>query len=168
MDLFDKKGIEPMLISEQVDPYDDADSIFELKLDGCRCIAYCGKDSVDLRNKRDRKLLPQFPELEQIYKNCHGKCILDGELIVPVGGRPDFYELQKRTLASNPFKIRLAISRYPAAFVAYDILRLLILNYVITFAFLTPARLFYVLNSYARNIANNCISCYCIPLSSGI
>lgn len=122
MDLFDQKGIQPMLIAEQVDPYDDADSIFELKLDGCRCIAYCDDNGVDLRNKRDRKLLPQFPELTQINKNCRSKCILDGELIVPVGGRPDFYELQKRTLATNPFKIQLAISRYPATFVAYDIL----------------------------------------------
>lgn len=43
MDLFNEKGIQPMLIAEQVDPYDDEDSIFELKLDGCRCIAYCSK-----------------------------------------------------------------------------------------------------------------------------
>lgn len=41
MDIFDQKGIHPMLISEQVEPYDDKNSIFELKLDGCRCIAYC-------------------------------------------------------------------------------------------------------------------------------
>ncbi len=31
MDIFDEKGIKPMLISERVDPYDDVDSIFELK-----------------------------------------------------------------------------------------------------------------------------------------
>lgn len=34
MNLFEKKYIEPILISEQVDPYDDADSIFDLKPDG--------------------------------------------------------------------------------------------------------------------------------------
>ena len=122
MDLFDEKGINPMLISEQVEPYDDEESIFELKLDGCRCIAYCDQNGVDLRNKRNRKLLPQFPELEHINRNCHSKCILDGELIVPTDGKPDFYQLQKRTLATNPFKIELASSRHPAAFVAYDIL----------------------------------------------
>lgn len=98
MDLFDQKGIQPMLISEQVEPYDDDGSIFELKLDGCRCIAYLDGNGVDLRNKRDRRLLCQFPELEHIHQNCHGKCILDGELIVPVKGKPDFYQLQKRTL----------------------------------------------------------------------
>ncbi|HAB62189.1 MAG TPA: DNA ligase, partial [Lachnospiraceae bacterium] len=72
MDIFDTKGIKPMLISEQLDPYDDPDSIFELKLDGIRCIAYCN-DSTDLRNKRDMKLLPRFPELKGIHNNCKTK-----------------------------------------------------------------------------------------------
>lgn len=121
MDIFDVKGIKPMLITEQLDPYDDPDSIFELKLDGIRCIAYCN-NSTDLRNKRDMKLLPRFPELKGIHNNCKTKCILDGELIVIKDGVPDFYELQKRTLMSDPFKIQLANSKYPASFVAYDIL----------------------------------------------
>lgn len=121
MDIFDTKGIKPMLISEQVEPYDDPDSIFELKLDGIRCIAYCG-DSTDLRNKRDMKLLPRFPELKDIHNNCKVKCILDGELIVVQNGVPDFYEVQKRTLLSDLFKIQLASTKLPASFVAYDIL----------------------------------------------
>ena len=122
MDIFETKGIKPMLISEQVDPYNDEDSIFELKLDGIRCIAYCDSQSVDLRNKRDMKLLPRFPELDSIYTACREKCILDGELNVLAGGKPDFYEVQKRTLLNDPFKIKLSCSRYPANFVAYDIL----------------------------------------------
>lgn len=111
-----------MLIAEQVDPYDDPDSIFELKVDGIRCIAYCNNTSVDLRNKRDIKLLPRFPELMNIYKSCQKKCILDGELNVLVNGKPDFYEVQKRTLLSDPFKIQLAYTKHPANFVAYDVL----------------------------------------------
>lgn len=121
MDIFDQKGIKPMLISEQQEPYDDIESIFELKLDGIRCIAYCDQ-TTDLRNKRDMKLLPRFPELAKIHENCRCKCILDGELIVIKNGVPDFYELQKRTLLSDPFKIQLANSKYPASYVAYDIL----------------------------------------------
>lgn len=122
MDIFDSKGIKPMLIAEQVDPYDDPDSIFELKVDGIRCIAYCDNTSVDLRNKRDIKLLPRFPELMNIYKSCQKKCILDGELNVLVNGKPDFYEVQKRTLLSDPFKVQLAYTKHPANFVAYDVL----------------------------------------------
>ena len=34
MDIFDKKGIKPMLIAEMVDPFDSDDYIYELKLDG--------------------------------------------------------------------------------------------------------------------------------------
>lgn len=121
-DIFENKGIQPMLIADQVDPYDDPDSIFELKLDGIRCIAYCDKNSTDLRNKRNMKLLPRFPELTTIHTGCKEKCILDGELNIITGGKPDFYELQKRTLLSDPFKIQLSIAKYPANFVAYDIL----------------------------------------------
>lgn len=122
MDIFDTKGIKPMLIADQVDTYDDPDSIFELKVDGIRCIAYCDNTSVDLRNKRDIKLLPRFPELVDIYKYCQKKCILDGELNVLINGKPDFYEVQKRTLLSDPFKIQLAYTKHPANFVAYDVL----------------------------------------------
>lgn len=122
MDIFDSKGIMPMLIAEQVEPYDDPDSIFELKVDGIRAIAYCDSNGVDLRNKRDFKLLPRFPELESIYKNCKYKCILDGELNVLTNGKPDFYEVQKRSLLTDPFKIDLYSSQHPANFVVYDII----------------------------------------------
>ena len=122
MDIFETKGISPMLISEQVEPYNDDNSIFELKLDGIRCIAYCNSQSVDLRNKRDMKLLPRFPELNFLHTACKEKCILDGELNVFVNGKPDFYEVQKRTLMNDPFKIKLAVNKHPANFVAYDIL----------------------------------------------
>lgn len=121
MDVFDKKGILPMLISEMWEPYDDEDSIFELKLDGIRCLAYID-EKTDLRNKRDMKLLPRFPELKNIHQQCKKKCILDGELIVTRNGVPDFYEVQKRTLMSDLFKIELSSKTLPASFVAYDIL----------------------------------------------
>jgi len=122
MDMFDAKGIEPMLIAQQVEPYDDPDSVFELKIDGIRCIAYCDQDGADIRNKRDMKLLPRFPELGEIYKSCRCKCILDGELNVLTDGRPDFFEVQRRTMLSDPFKIKLAYAKKPANFVVYDIL----------------------------------------------
>ena len=124
MDIFDNKGIKPMLISEMVDPYDDPDSLFELKLDGMRCIAYIDNNSVDLRNKRDFKLLSRFPELSKINGNCNGKCILDGELITAINGKPSFYHVQSRSTMSNAAKILLESKLHPACFVAYDILYL--------------------------------------------
>ncbi|EXG87874.1 ATP-dependent DNA ligase family protein,ATP-dependent DNA ligase family protein [Clostridium sp. ASBs410] len=122
MDIFDSKNISPMLISERVGPYDDVDSIFELKFDGIRCIAYIDNQSTDLRNKRNMMLLPRFPELELLHEGCRHKCILDGELNVLVNGKPDFYEVQRRTVLTDLFKIELAYKKHPANFVAYDIL----------------------------------------------
>ncbi len=51
MDLFEQKNISPMLLY-QVEPFDDKDYIFELKLDGIRCVAYIDTKSVVLQNKR--------------------------------------------------------------------------------------------------------------------
>ncbi len=39
-----------------------------------------------------------------------------------VNGKPDFYEVQRRTVLTDPFKIQLAYRKFPANFVAYDIL----------------------------------------------
>lgn len=124
MDIFDEKGIKPMLINEANEAFDSPDYIYELKLDGIRCIAYLDKDSTDIRNKRDFKLLSKVPELSDIHKNIKSKCILDGELIVTKKGVPDFFEIQRRSLMSDPFKIQLAGKKYPASFIAYDILYL--------------------------------------------
>ncbi len=124
MDIFDTKGIKPMLIAEQEEPFDSMDYIYEIKLDGIRCIAYLDKDGTDLRNKRDKKLLQHVPELTNIHKQVKDKCILDGELFVMKNGITDFYEIQKRSLMTDPFKIQLAAQKYPASFVAYDIVYL--------------------------------------------
>jgi DNA ligase D-like protein (predicted ligase) len=121
MDLFEEKNIKPMLISEMTEPFNDPDWIYELKLDGIRCIAYLDKDT-ELRNKRNDRLLPKVPELNGIHRYVKERCILDGELVILKNGVPDFFELQKRALTSNQFKIKLSSDSFPACFVAYDIL----------------------------------------------
>lgn len=122
MDIFAEKGIKPMLIGEQREAFDSQQYIYEIKLDGIRCIAYLDSAGTDLRNKRDKKLISHVPELADIHRQITGTCILDGELFVLKDGKTDFYEIQKRVMMTDPFKIRLAGARYPASFVAYDIL----------------------------------------------
>ena len=124
-DLFAEKNIKPMLIGVQGEPFDDADFIYELKIDGERCIAYLDPtDGTELRNKRNMKLLPKVPELAELqsYVNC--RCILDGELAIMEAGKPVFFEIQRRSMMSNPLKIQLAAQKTPATFVAFDILYL--------------------------------------------
>lgn len=122
MDLFDEKGIKPMLIAEMQEPFDSPEWIYEIKLDGIRCVAYLSKDGTDLRNKRNKELLPHVPELAGIHQRIKEKCILDGELFIMKNGVTDFFEIQRRVLMNDPFKIKVASGMYPACFVAYDIL----------------------------------------------
>lgn len=121
MDLFEEKNIKPMLISEMTEPFNDPDWIYELKLDGIRCIAYLDKET-ELRNKRNDRLLMKVPELSDIHRFVKEKCILDGELVILKDGAPDFFELQKRALTTNLLKLKLSSENYPACYVAYDIL----------------------------------------------
>ena len=106
----------------QVEPFDDKDYIFELKLDGIRCIAYIGTKSVVLQNKRYKDVTDIYPELKEMNKCVKHKVILDGELVVLTDGKPDFYALQTRSLMTDKFRIELAAKRNPVQFVAYDII----------------------------------------------
>lgn len=121
-DLFEEKNISPMLLNEVKEPFDDDNYIYELKLDGIRCVAYIEPKSVTLQNKRFKELTPIYPELTDICKCVKKKVILDGELVVLTDGKPDFYALQKRSLMGDKFKISLAAKKNPVQFVAYDII----------------------------------------------
>lgn len=110
-----------MLISEMKDPFDSPEYIFEIKWDGIRCISFLGNET-DMRNKRNKLMIPIFPELEELHKHVKHKCIIDHELLVFKKNMPDFYEVQKRALMTNPFKIKLAADKYSASIIAYDIL----------------------------------------------
>ena len=122
MDLFEEKNISPMLLQEVKEPFDDEDYIYELKLDGIRCIAYIEPKSVSLQNKRFKELSPLYPELSDMCKCVKKKVILDGELVVLTDGKPDFYALQRRSLMTDSFRIALASKKNPVQFAAYDIL----------------------------------------------
>ena len=77
--LFDDRNIKPMLIAENVEPFDSPDWIYEFKWDGERCIAYLDpKTGTELRNKRNVKMLPKVPELSEIHKQVRNLVFLTG------------------------------------------------------------------------------------------
>ena len=123
MNLFEKKDISPMLLESEKFPFNDDDYIYELKLDGIRCVAYLDDNKTILRNKRNKDVTNIYPELANIYKQAKEKCIIDGELIV-IGknGTPDFFALQKRSLLTDKFRIEIESEKTKVHFVAYDIL----------------------------------------------
>lgn len=121
-DLLNDKNISPMLIAEQREPFNSPDYLYEIKFDGIRCIAYFDENSTDIRTKKDVNIIGKFPELDGLHEQVSDKCILDGELVVLKDGDPDFYEIQRRILMTNSFKIQLATLKLPASYIAYDIL----------------------------------------------
>jgi bifunctional non-homologous end joining protein LigD len=122
MDIFDDKSAKPMLIAELLEPFDSPDYIYELKLDGERCLAYLDKSETMLQNKRSFVLNARFPELTAIHMAVKQNCILDGEVAILVDGKPNFSKVQGRSLMTNKFKIEMAQNKYPASFTAFDIL----------------------------------------------
>lgn len=125
MSLFEDKNISPMLLSQEFAPFDSEYYIFELKLDGIRCIAYLDSNYVLLQNKRYKVLNDIYPELMDICSCVDKKCILDGELVcIDERGKPNFQNLQQRALLADAFKIRLKMDKFKVSFVAYDILYL--------------------------------------------
>ena len=122
MDIFQARSASPMLLSEQKEPFDSPDYVYELKLDGIRCLAYVDANGTDLRNKRNMALGQVYPELLGIYQSVSSPGILDGELVVMADGKPDFEKLQRRALMTDPFKIRLEAESNPVTFVAFDLL----------------------------------------------
>lgn len=49
MGLFEEKSVSPMLIAQMQEPFNDDGWIYELKLDGCRCIGYFGQNGTCLQ-----------------------------------------------------------------------------------------------------------------------
>lgn len=123
MSIWEERPVAPMLIGREQEPFDNPDYLFELKLDGERCIAYLDPHKgTELYNKRANKLIAKVPELRDIHKQVNKPCILDGELIVTVDGKPDFSKIQRRSLMSSKVRVEVAAAQYPASYVAFDIL----------------------------------------------
>ncbi len=123
MDLFNVK-IKPMLAFPS-EPFDSEDHFYEIKYDGTRTIGYIDKKNmkVKLLNRRGIWFQDRYPELKNIWKNVDGeKVILDGEIIVMKGGKPDFYLLELREHVDNKLRIELLSKLYPSLYVVFDIL----------------------------------------------
>lgn len=121
MDVFDAKNISPMLLGERKEPFDNEDYIYELKLDGMRCLIYLGENSTVIKNRKNRDITLTFPELSDLHKAVTEKCILDGELVFTRDGKPDFFALQSRSFMTDHFKIKLKAKSSSISFVAFDI-----------------------------------------------
>jgi ATP-dependent DNA ligase len=94
------------------------DYLYEIKLDGFRCIAFVDGEEAFLQSRNGRPLTRYFPEL--VFPN--GRYVLDGEIVVRDGsGREDFDALQQRIHPAQS-RIELLSQQTPAVYVVFDLL----------------------------------------------
>lgn len=95
---------------------------YEPKWDGFRCIAFRDGKDVYLQSKAGQPLARYFPDVvEQILGLKAKRFVLDGELVIPVGGALSFDELQLR-LHPAASRVQKLAAAHPALLVVFDLL----------------------------------------------
>jgi ATP-dependent DNA ligase len=92
--------------------------VYEIKLDGFRCLAFVDGEDVFLQSRNGRPLGRYFPEL----RFPAGHYVLDGEIVLRgADGREDFDALGQRIHPATS-RIELLSRETPAVYVAFDLL----------------------------------------------
>ncbi len=92
--------------------------VYEVKLDGFRCLAFVDGDETFLQSRNGRPLGRYFPEL--VFPP--GRYVLDGEIVVrDADGREDFDALGQR-IHPAASRVQLLAGETPAVYVAFDLL----------------------------------------------
>jgi ATP-dependent DNA ligase len=94
------------------------DYVYEVKLDGFRCVAFVDDEELFLQSRNGKTLGRYFPELTF----PPGRYVLDGEIVVrDSDGREDFDALGQRVHPAASRVQRLAVET-PAVYIAFDLL----------------------------------------------
>lgn len=95
---------------------------YEPKWDGFRCLVFKEGDDVELRAKSGKPLGRYFPEVVAFFRLLDaGRFVIDGELMVELGGKKSFNALQMR-LHPAESRIRKLATETPARLTAFDML----------------------------------------------
>lgn len=95
---------------------------YEPKWDGFRCIAFRREKEIYLQSKSGQPLARYFPDIADALSRLPAKkFVLDGELVIDVGGRFSFDELQLR-LHPAASRVKKLAAAHPATFILFDLL----------------------------------------------
>lgn len=95
---------------------------FEPKWDGFRAIVYRSGETVAIQSKAGQPLTRYFPEIvDALLSLKQNDFILDGEIVVPLGGRLSFDDLLLRIHPAES-RVRKLAEATPASYFAFDIL----------------------------------------------
>jgi bifunctional non-homologous end joining protein LigD len=99
--------ISPLLATLVTKPFSDDDWIFEMKLDGIRCITIYDGNSLQLFSRNRKELNNTYPELiEPLVSQPVRGYIVDGEIVAFKGAVTSFSQLQQRMQIRNPDEAR--------------------------------------------------------------
>lgn len=107
-----------MLAQAAKEPFDNKDWLYELKLDGVRCIAYLDTKT-RLQGRSGTDITFKFPELQELHRQVSKPCILDGEII-----SLSFEAIQHRIHREKRLDIKVGQLLYPAFYHVFDVLYL--------------------------------------------
>src|SRR5213082_2553154 len=95
---------------------------YEPKWDGFRCLAFRRGKDIYLQSKSGQPLARYFPDtVVALTRLPAKKLVLDGELVIDVGGRFSFDELQLR-LHPAASRVQKLAAVHPATFIVFDLL----------------------------------------------
>ena len=95
---------------------------FEPKWDGFRCLVFRQGDEIELQSKAGKPLGRYFPEVVEIVRRlAPDRFVIDGELVIPIGGVLSFDALQMR-LHPAESRIRKLSRETPAQLMLFDCL----------------------------------------------
>jgi bifunctional non-homologous end joining protein LigD len=113
----------PALATLTREPFSSDRWVYERKLDGVRCLAYCDDGRVRIRSRSGGDMGSSFPEVvETLEGQGCPDFVVDGEVVAFDGAQTSFAALQPRIHLSNPDRARrtgIAIFYY-----AFDLLHL--------------------------------------------
>lgn len=96
--------------------------IFEPKWDGFRTLIFRDGDEVFIQSRDERPLNRYFPELiPPILKQLPKRCVLDGEIVMPIDDALEFDVLQLR-LHPAESRVKKLAAETPASIVFFDLL----------------------------------------------
>jgi ATP-dependent DNA ligase len=112
--------LKPQLALSRKELPTGEDYVYEIKLDGFRCLAFVDRHDVFLQSRSGKPLGRYFPELAFPA----GRYVLDGEIVVRDShGREDFDALGQR-IHPAASRIQLLAVDTPAVYVVFDLLAL--------------------------------------------
>lgn len=96
--------------------------IFEPKWDGFRTLIFRDGDELFVQSRDEKPLNRYFPELvDALSAQLPSRCVLDGEIVIAMGGALDFEALQLR-LHPAESRVKLLARETPASVVFFDVL----------------------------------------------